>query len=100
MIALDNAYYIALSFHIPKPDTRAYSVYLQEQAIPFYRLHNEKKDAAGLQHLHTQDHSHKITAEKHGDFPLWNSLHLIQLDQRKSATDLIDVLVQEGWVEV
>ncbi|MNW33383.1 hypothetical protein D3C74_103440 [compost metagenome] len=53
MIALDNAYYIALSFHTPKPDTRAYSVYLQEQAIPFYRLHNEKKDAAGLQHLHT-----------------------------------------------
>lgn len=28
MKALNNAYYIALSFHIPKPDTRAYSVYL------------------------------------------------------------------------
>lgn len=42
-----------------------------------------------------QDYSiytHKLTAEKYGDFPLWNSLHLIQLDQPESATHLIEAL--------
>ncbi|WP_025678035.1 hypothetical protein [Paenibacillus massiliensis] len=87
MKALDNAYYIALSFHILKPDTRAYSDYLRAQAIPFYRLHNEKKML--------QDYSiytHRLTAEKHGDFPSWNSLHLIQLDRRESAASLMNEL--------
>lgn len=65
MKSLDNTYYIALSFHIPKPKLNAYHEYLNTHVIPVYiRNMNESITTYNI-------YTHKLTTEKHGEFPLW-----------------------------
>lgn len=88
MKSLDNTYYIALSFHVPKPKLKAYHEYLNTHVIPVYmRNMNESITTYNI-------YTHKLTTEKHGEFPLWNMLHVIQLQNYDLAAPLMSELNQ------
>ncbi|WP_128101213.1 hypothetical protein [Paenibacillus sp. DCT19] len=82
MESLDHIYYVALTFHIPKQRLKPYRTYLETQVIPVYKRH--RNTMISDYKLYT----HKITTEKHGDFPVWNILHVLQLHHREKADSL------------
>ncbi|MCG7384946.1 hypothetical protein [Paenibacillus sp. ACRRY] len=85
----DHIYYIALSYHIPKPKLHDYHNHLRTHIIPAYEL------KIGISINAYNIYTHKFTTEKHGDFPSWNMLHVIELTNKDQAAAFMQELNQQ-----
>lgn len=86
MNPLNDTYYIAAAFRVPRTELNAYSQYIRRSVLPVYD---------SLRHGSITDYEiykHKMTTAQHGQFPVWNMLHLLQLHDQKHAGECLDRL--------
>ncbi|WP_042198704.1 hypothetical protein [Paenibacillus camerounensis] len=83
MKPLNNTYYLAFTYNIPKEALRAYSQYLHTVVLPVY----DELKHSGITGY--EIYRHRITTEQYGKFTVWNTLHLIQLDSRGHAEECL-----------
>ncbi|MNI32240.1 hypothetical protein D3C73_861470 [compost metagenome] len=86
MNPLNDTYYIAVTYKVPKADLKAYSQYIKRSVLPVYNSLSNGRIAR------YEIYQHKITTEQHGKFTVWNMLHLLQLNDKEHAEECLSFL--------
>ncbi|WNS45086.1 hypothetical protein [Paenibacillus sp. MMS20-IR301] len=82
MNPLNDTYYLAITYRVPKEELKAYFRYVRSTIMPFYDSLNDLTASCTI-------YQHRKTAEQHGKFTVWNMLHLLQLRGKPQAEECL-----------
>ncbi len=85
--SLEESYFAALSLKVEKAQQKEFKQEIKENLNIALK---ELKQKGAIKEISV--YSHKKAAEKHGDFPLWDYIVLIQLKDKQTVADLLPKL--------
>lgn len=85
--SLEESYFVALSLKVEKAQQKEFKQEIKENLNIALK---ELKQKGAIKEISV--YSHKKAAEKHGDFPLWDYIVLIQLKDKQTEADLLPKL--------
>ncbi len=81
--ALEGGYFIALSIKVEKTQKKRFREGIKQQLTSALEIPIKKGAVEGI-----SVYNHKKAAEKHGEFPLWDYLVVLQLKNKEAADEI------------